>query len=111
MKKRFETGKSITDWALSTFGPPSSVEVVARRAQIEMAELVCAARDYDRAETPAAIRAARKALASECADVGILVMRLCHMMGVDLSDAVDAKMAVNRRRRWKANGDGTARHV
>jgi hypothetical protein len=30
---------------------------------------------------------------------------------MDLNEQVDAKMAVNRARKWKATGDGTGGHV
>lgn len=36
---------------------------------------------------------------------------LCRQAGTDLQAAVDAKMAVNRKREWKLTGDGHGHHV
>ncbi len=47
----------------------------------------------------------------EAADVAILLHRLVALAGRDLAEEVDAKMAVNRARRWYAAGDGTGGHV
>ena len=47
----------------------------------------------------------------EAADVAILLHRLVALMGSDLSAEVDAKMQINRARKWKAAGDGTGGHV
>ncbi len=47
----------------------------------------------------------------EAADVVILLHRLVALAGMDLSEQVDAKMAINRARKWKAAGDGTGGHV
>ena len=43
--------------------------------------------------------------------VAILLHRLVALAGRDLAEEVDAKMAVNRARRWYAAGDGTGGHV
>lgn len=48
---------------------------------------------------------------AEAADVLIVLYGLAHMRGFDLHAEVDRKMAVNRSRRWKANGDGTGYHI
>jgi NTP pyrophosphatase (non-canonical NTP hydrolase) len=47
----------------------------------------------------------------EAADVVILLHRLVGLLGMELSEQVDAKMKVNRARKWRAAGDGTGGHV
>jgi hypothetical protein len=46
----------------------------------------------------------------EAADVFIVLAGLAHTRNFDLQQEVGRKMAVNRQRRWKANGDGTGQH-
>ena len=70
------------------------------RARGEMDELEQALRDGDNAEA-----------GREAADVAILLHRLVGLLGMELSEQVDAKMRVNRARTWKAAGDGTGGHV
>lgn len=47
----------------------------------------------------------------EFADVNITLKVAAEMWYADLDSKTDAKMAVNRARRWKANGDGTGYHI
>lgn len=51
------------------------------------------------------------AVPKEAADVLIVLYGLAGLRGFDLGEAVDAKMAINRARKWKALGDGTGYHV
>ncbi|GGK22289.1 phosphoribosyltransferase family protein [Salinarimonas ramus] len=94
-----ETSRTIAEWATTAFGPARAEALVARAAT-EMDELreSLSQGDFD-------------SIASEAADVAILLHRIAHDHGHDLSDAVDAKMARNRLRRWEPSGDGTGRHV
>lgn len=96
-----ENQTSVSAWADRTFGPAGSNLSVAVRANQEMAELLSklAADDND----PAAIE--------ECADVVIILMRLCDRNGRNLALAIDQKMAVNRARRWRLDGHGHGHHV
>lgn len=48
---------------------------------------------------------------AEAADVLIVLYGIAGMRGFDLHAEVDRKMAINRARRWKANGDGTGYHI
>jgi hypothetical protein len=50
-------------------------------------------------------------IADEAADVLIVLYGVAGMRGFDLHAEVDRKMAVNRARRWAANGDGTGYHI
>jgi NTP pyrophosphatase (non-canonical NTP hydrolase) len=70
------------------------------RARGELDELDQAVRANDPAE-----------IGREAADVAILLHRLVALAGMDLAEQVDAKMTVNRARRWRAAGDGTGGHV
>lgn len=91
----------IAAWADETFGPAPSKARIAARANEEMAELL---RHTTADGDPAAIT-------EEAADVVIILFRLARECGVDLMQAVDAKMAKNRQRVWKLDGTGHGYHV
>ncbi|MEX1153855.1 dATP/dGTP pyrophosphohydrolase domain-containing protein [Parvibaculum sp.] len=95
-----ETQATIARWGEETFGPATHPAALARRARLELDELIEALERGDAAEA-----------ARETADILILLNRLGATLGFDLAEAVDAKMKVNRTRRWVAAGDGTGRHV
>ena len=96
-----ETSKSIYEWGQTTFGPVSDHNRVIARARLEFEELAEAV----------AQGASVDAIAAEAADVAILLNRLLGLLGRELGDEVDAKMKINRARKWTRNGDGTGRHV
>ena len=95
-----ETSHTIREWGDAIFGAPQDLTVLVKRARVEMDELEQALRDDDHAEA-----------GREAADVVILLHRLVAILGHDLNEQVDAKMQVNRARKWKAAGDGTGGHV
>ncbi|HVY90346.1 MAG TPA: nucleotide pyrophosphohydrolase [Hyphomonadaceae bacterium] len=95
-----ETSKSIREWGDATFGEAKDLTALVARARGELDELEQAIRANDRRE-----------IGKEAADVVILLHRLVALAGMDLSEQVDAKMAINRARKWKAAGDGTGGHV
>ncbi len=95
-----ETSKSICEWGDATFGEVKDLAALVARARGELDELEEAVRAGDMTEA-----------GREAADVVILLHRLVALAGMDLSEQVDAKMAVNRARKWKAAGDGTGGHV
>ncbi len=95
-----ETSKTIREWGDATFGKVSDLSALVARARGELDELDLAIRTNDTAE-----------IGREAADVVILLHRLVALTGMDLAAEVDAKMAVNRARKWKAAGDGTGGHV
>jgi phosphoribosyl-ATP pyrophosphohydrolase len=66
-----------------------------------MAELLAKLRDDDD-DIEAAI---------EAADVFIVLMRMFDRMGVEFSEVIDAKMELNRRRRWVSTNTGHGYHV
>ena len=85
-----ETSRSVADWSRATFGAVDLVDV-AKRAAEEMDELrVCVV-----------MREGDDAITDEIADVVIVLCRLADECGVNLWDAVERKMAVNRQRQWR----------
>lgn len=96
-----ETQKTVTIWAAETFGPVGSNLAIAARANREMAELLAAlvADDSDsRAVT-------------EAADIVIVLYRMVDRLGGDLMAEIDRKMAINRARRWRLDGNGQGQHI
>lgn len=96
-----ETAKSISEWIVNTFGSHGSNARVAVRANEEMAELLRAVTDGT----------GDSKIREECADVVIVLCRLCERYGGDLFEEVDAKMEINRGREWKLDGSGCGYHV
>ncbi len=95
-----ETSNTIRVWGDATFGEVRDLAALVVGARGELAELEEALRAGDMAEA-----------GREAADVAILLHRLVALAGMDLCEQVDAKMAINRARSWKAAGDGTGGHV
>lgn len=95
-----ETSQSIRDWGDEAFGEARDLFPLVARARGELDELAEAVRAGDAA-----------AIGSEAADVAILLHRLAALAGRDLAVEVDAKMKINRVRKWKRAGDGTGGHV
>ena len=95
-----ETSNSIREWGDTTFGAVRDLSALVARARGELDELDQAIKANDKPE-----------IGKEAADVVILIHRLVALAGMDLNEQVDAKMAINRARTWKAAGDGTGGHV
>ncbi|WP_210402205.1 nucleotide pyrophosphohydrolase [Thalassospira sp. MCCC 1A03138] len=95
-----ESQQSICDWAEGIFGPVADPRALVTRAMMEMKELDEAVADRDLSE-----------IGREAADVMILLYRLVDQFGLDLDREVQAKMAINRARKWSAKGDGTGSHI
>lgn len=95
-----ETSQTICEWGDATFGTVRDLSALVARARGELDELGEAIKADDKPE-----------IGREAADVVILLHRLVALAGMELSEQVDAKMAVNRARQWKAAGDGTGGHV
>lgn len=96
-----ETQKSISDWAIETFGEAGSNLRVALRANNEMAELLdmLAVDDND------------SRAGEEIADLFIVLARLLDKMGVNLDEEIQRKMKINRARVWTKDGSGCGQHV
>lgn len=96
-----ETQQSISAWADEAFGPISSNIRAAVRANEEMAELLKALAQDD-----------ESLMASdEIADIVIVLSRLATSLGVDVGQAVESKMKINRARTWAKDGTGHGYHV
>jgi len=90
-----ETFVSCGQWADETFGPA----IPARRLERAAEEL-----EEARTATP-------EKLMEEIADVVICLAAAALSAGEDLQAALNAKMAINRKREWSIRGDGTGYHV
>lgn len=94
-KVESETIASVTTWANETFGP-ATIEVQIDRAWKEFRELLqLRGLDTDK-------------IAEEAADVCICLFRV---IGTLDPEAINKKMAKNRARQWKVDGQGCAQHV
>lgn len=94
-----ETQATITEWANSV-GIKTSIRRAVTRANEELQE---ALDDISRGDIAAA--------GVELADVVICLHVAASRMGVDLQAAIDAKMVVNRARKWRLDTTGCAYHV
>ena len=95
-----ETSQSIAQWGTETFGNAASVKAYALRAQEELTELIEAIENGE----------PDKDIALEAADVTILLHRIAGTLGLELYEAVDEKMRINREREWTPDGNGVGRH-
>lgn len=91
-----ETIQSVTQWADETFGPATLGRQI-QRAREELAELEAAAQTANYLK-----------IAEEAADVCICLFRV---IGSIDPEALNRKMAINRERQWKVDGEGCAYHV
>jgi len=83
-----ETFETIAQWGEDTFGPIKPERVISRTKE-EMAEL--------------------EADPSDPVEVADMVICLMRFPGV--VEAIQGKMTVNRKRRWRLMGDGTGYHI
>lgn len=106
-----ETSKSIGRWAYLTFGSPAHPILTFRRARQEFEELRDLLEEYHEGIVGGFVRPdIWIKIVEECADVVIVLARLCDMCGFDLFEAVDRKMKVNRKRDWVPDGKGQGQH-
>jgi NTP pyrophosphatase (non-canonical NTP hydrolase) len=93
-----ENQKSITKWQSATFGPTTAL-LAFRRMQKEYVELKEAIQlgYHDKAR-------------DEVADVMITLYRIAECLGLDLHEAVNEKMSVNRARTWDVDANGHGQH-
>ncbi len=96
-----ESSASITAWGERTFGQVADLNALIMRAREELEALQLAVENGD----------SSRDVASDAAEIAILLHRLVGLHGAELSFAVDEKMARNRTRIWSLAGDGTGRHV
>lgn len=94
---RTESQRSITDWAFAAFGECTDTLRAFERCREEISE-------FESSLGP-------DEWLAEMADVVITFNWFASILNRNLQQAVDAKMAVNRARRWHTRGDGTGYHV
>lgn len=95
-----ETSQTIRRWGDETFGNVLNLSTLVARARLEIEELEQAVGENDPDH-----------IGAEAADVAILLHRLLGLIGKELDEEVDAKMSVNRARKWHPSGDGVGRHI
>ena len=128
-----ETTQSIAQWQNETFGParidPNRIARSWRRIDMAMHGALRAANcepNNPRHKLSRAIRAAEELAeliellvendddpkaCSEVADIAIVLAGIPAVHGHKQSDDIDAKMAINRARKWAMTGDGHGQHV
>ncbi|UTW54451.1 dATP/dGTP pyrophosphohydrolase domain-containing protein [Kordiimonas sp. SCSIO 12610] len=95
-----ETQQSIAKWSEETFGPVSNITALLDRALEEFTELKDAVQDDNKPE-----------IANELADILILLYRFAELNGINVTEAIQHKMSINRQRKWQSYGDGTGKHI
>jgi hypothetical protein len=125
-----ETSASIAAWQNETFGPATTTLDRVRRSREVLLKAIGAALYCDlsipRPNLSRAIRAAEELAelidllvtddtdprgGAEVADVQIVLAGIPAWHRQEQRDLVDAKMAINRARRWNLTGDGHGQHV
>lgn len=103
-----ENQQNIHAWSRETFGECDDLALFAARINEEMAELVrvcCGNTD------PSIFgEDVRAEFAGEAADLIIMLCSLSEIVGFDLHEAVNRKMAINRARTWNVSNDGFGHH-
>lgn len=107
----YETQKSITAWGQRTFGHPHPAHVAARMTH-EMFELDEKFKECGTGPLAQLSAETLAGLAGECADLGIMLLQIVELLGLDFQTIIDAKMKINRGREWHLDKKtGTMRHV
>lgn len=94
-----ETVESVSQWAEETFGPTTRFSSFYR-ALDEISELRKLWYHYP--------DVSHEEIVEEAADVCITLYRYISLVD---KDAIEKKMAINRKRKWKVNRDGTGQHI
>lgn len=102
-KRMIENQRTITDWAIKTFGYPTHGSVLIDRLVKEVEELR-AIKYWDSDDE-------LDRLIMECADIYIILVQITDCFGFDLHSCVDHKMMINRSRKWISFGNGTGQHI
>jgi len=96
-----ETVESVSKWAEETFGE-CTPEAALNRAMQEMEEL------YELVNHGNPDLITQYDVVKEAADVCITLYRYIYLVD---PEAIEKKMAVNRKRQWKLDGKGCAQHI
>lgn len=124
-----ETPESVGLWAVKQFGGPTPLAILRRMCDevLEGMELCVIENEHTRTMFKAFRMGLShldhyayphthqlhlaESIAEELADANIVGYHAAALLGVVLFDEIDRKMDINRRRKWKSNGDGTGQHV
>jgi len=97
----------IGNWQQRTFGESGRALATAKHLREEADELIQSIKSSECGR----ISGDFNRISNEIADVFILLAGVAHRVGVDIEDAVEAKMSENMRRTWKApDAEGIIRH-
>ncbi len=125
LEDQFTIGK----WATENFGKPNILAVLRRSCDelLEAMEECVVSNEATRTMFKAmrlgmehldkyklpdeVLYAATPLIAAELADSEIVNKHAAAVLHVDLNSYVQNKMAINRRRKWRQNKDGTGQHV
>ncbi len=93
--------EAIREWQLATFGKCDHERAYDRALEEweEMADKLVADDVTD------------AGIAEEAADVVITLAAFVATLGLDLATEVEKKMAINRARKWRVDGDGCGYHI
>jgi len=94
-----ENKETIRDWAISVFGKQAHPKSIAIRALEELIELLKA---IDNEST--------QRIHEEIADVEICMAYLAAVVGCNIQNEIENKMAINRQREWVCDGNGNGYH-
>jgi hypothetical protein len=109
-----ETQTSIGLWADETFGR-STPDARFNRFLKEVIEcralFTPAPRRWWRRRPKLKPEISLQHLADELADIQITLYGVAFCAGINLVQATNIKMSINRSRKWKRHGDGTGQHL
>lgn len=129
LERLIEDQFTIGKWATENFGKPNILAVLRRSCDelLEAMEECVVSNEATRTMFKAmrmglehldnykladeVLYAATPLIAMELADSEIVNKHAAAVMNIDLNSFVQQKMALNRRRKWKQNSDGTGQHV
>mgnify|MGYP001565879327 CR=1 FL=1 len=92
--------EAIREWQRETFGTVAPTRSYGRMLE-ELKEF------RDKAEG----MSNNPEVAEEAADVVITLAAFVATLGLDLATEVEKKMAINRARKWRVDGDGCGYHI
>lgn len=129
LERLLEDQFTIGKWAVENFGKPNILAMLRRSCDelLEAMEECVMTNEATRTMFKAmrsgmenldkyrhsdeVLEAAIPLIAREIADSEIVNRHAAAVLNVDLNQYMQEKMAVNRRRKWKKNNDGTGQHV
>ncbi len=95
-----ENQTTLNAWADDTFGKLTHIDPLMERFHDEVDELQTAVH-FDPPEK----------IVEEAADCVMMLYRIAGYYGLDIHEAIDKKMVVNREKEWVRDGFGNGKHV